>query len=123
MAEVTYELPYPPSVNHYWRRVGLRTLISREGRRYRRAVVALLTAMRAQPMRGELVVRVKVFPPDGRRRDLDNVQKALLDALEHGNAFYDDGQITRLEVERAGVVPDGKVIVEIAPVCAGKEPI
>ncbi len=25
-------LPYPPSVNHYWRRVGLRTLISREGR-------------------------------------------------------------------------------------------
>ena len=25
-------LPYPPSINHYWRRVGPRTLISREGR-------------------------------------------------------------------------------------------
>ena len=24
-------LPYPPSVNHYWRRVGHRTLISRSG--------------------------------------------------------------------------------------------
>ncbi len=29
------ELPYPPSVNHYWRRVGDRTLISREGRKFR----------------------------------------------------------------------------------------
>jgi hypothetical protein len=27
-------LPYPPSVNHYYRRVGPRTLISREGREY-----------------------------------------------------------------------------------------
>ncbi|KPL06510.1 hypothetical protein AMJ85_10315 [candidate division BRC1 bacterium SM23_51] len=123
MAEVTYELPYPPSVNHYWRRVGRRMLISRSGRNYRKAVVMLLTAMRAQPIRGELVVRVKVFPPDGRRRDLDNLQKALFDALEHGNAFGDDSQIAKLEVERASIVPDGKVIVEIAPACAGKEPI
>ena len=115
MAEVTrvYELPYPPSVNHYWRRVGWRTLISRTGRRYRRAVVTLLTVMRARPLRGALVVRVKVFPPDGRRRDLDNLQKALLDALERGGAFADDFQIAKLEVERASVVPGGKVIVEI----------
>lgn len=115
MAEVTrvYELPYPPSVNHYWRRVGWRTLISREGRRYRKVVVALLTAMRARPMRGSLIVRVKVFPPDGRRRDLDNLQKALLDALERGGAFADDFQIAKLELERVAIVPGGKVIVEI----------
>ncbi len=115
MAEVTrvYELPYPPSVNHYWRRVGWRTLISRAGRRYRRAVVALLTVMRARPLRGALVVRVKVFPPDGRRRDLDNLQKALLDALEHGGAFADDFQVAKLELERVEIMPGGKVIVEI----------
>ena len=115
MAEVTrvYELPYPPSVNHYWRRVGWRTLISRTGRRYRRAVVTLLTVMRARPLRGALVVRVKVFPPDGRRRDLDNLQKALLDALERGGAFADDFQVAKLELERADIVPGGKVIVEI----------
>ena len=35
-------LPYPPSVNHYWRRVGLHTLISREGRTFRQNVCALL---------------------------------------------------------------------------------
>jgi len=31
-------LPFPPSVNHYWRRVGYRTLISREGRTFQRNV-------------------------------------------------------------------------------------
>ncbi len=115
MAEVTrtYELPYPPSVNHYWRRVGWRTLISRAGRRYRRTVVAMLTLMRAKPLNGPLLVRVKVFPPDARRRDLDNLQKALLDALEHGGAFADDFQIAKLELERAEIVPGGKVIVVI----------
>ena len=35
-------LPYPPSINRYWRRVGSRTLISREGRAFRRNVCALL---------------------------------------------------------------------------------
>jgi hypothetical protein len=30
----TFMLPYPPSVNHYWRHVGGKTLVSREGRRY-----------------------------------------------------------------------------------------
>ena len=31
---IEVELPFPPSVNHYHRRVGPRTLISREGRRF-----------------------------------------------------------------------------------------
>ena len=44
------ELPYPPSINHYWRRVGARTLISREGRRFRREVIAILAAMGVQPL-------------------------------------------------------------------------
>jgi len=35
------ELPYPPSINHYWRRVGPKTLISREGRLFRASVVAI----------------------------------------------------------------------------------
>ena len=40
--------------------------------------------MGIKPLTGKLVVDVEVFPPDNRRRDIDNVQKALLDALEHG---------------------------------------
>ncbi|MFN7022138.1 MAG: RusA family crossover junction endodeoxyribonuclease [Phycisphaerales bacterium] len=105
------ELPYPPSVNHIWRRVGPRTVISREGRRYRTDVCASLAAMRVKRMEGRLAVRVTVCPPDHRRRDLDNVQKALLDALARGGAYRDDSQIDRLVVERGPVTPGGRVLV------------
>lgn len=107
------DLPYPPSVNHYWRRVGARTLISRGGQRYRKDVCAALAADRVPPMEGRLAVRVVVRPPDRRRRDLDNVGKALLDALEHAGAYRDDAQIDRLMFERGEVMPLGGVTVEI----------
>lgn len=107
------DLPWPPSVNHYWRRVGSRTLISKGGRLFRKRVVAMLSVHSSEPLTGRLHVRVLVYPPDRRRRDLDNIVKALLDALEHGGIYEDDSQIDRLEVERHGVEPSGRVIVEI----------
>ena len=123
MAALTqvFELPYPPSVNHYWRRVAPRTLISREGRRYRREVIALLAAGRAAPLRGRLEMVVHVFPPDRRRRDLGNLDKALGDALEHAGIYEDDSQIDRLEFRRCSVVPGGKVIVEITERTCAKQ--
>lgn len=113
---LTLELPYPPSVNHYWRHVGPRgrTLISREGRRYRARVASTLALRRVQPVPGSLDVQVTVHPPDRRRRDLDNTMKALLDALEHGGAYGDDFQIDHLDIWRGDVVPDGKVVVRIS---------
>lgn len=108
-----FELPYPPSINHYWRRVGSRTLISREGRRFREEVLAILAAMSIQPLSGRLVVSVEVYPPDNRRRDIDNVFKALLDAMQHGGAYDDDSQIVRLSIEKRKPVEGGKTIVRI----------
>ncbi len=95
-----FELPYPPSVNHYWRRVGPRTLISRGGRAFRQSVCSILAATGVEPLDGPLEVDIKVFPPDRRRRDLDNVPKALLDALEHGGAYQNDSQIVKLTLEK-----------------------
>jgi Holliday junction resolvase RusA-like endonuclease len=110
---IELELPYPPSVNHYWRRVGARTLISRGGRAFRDAVCAILAARGIRPLDGPLVVEVRVFPPDKRRRDVDNVQKALLDALQHGGAYGDDSQIVRLTIEKREPLDGGKTFVRI----------
>ena len=108
-----FELPYPPSVNHYWRRIGPRTLISREGRRFRKDVTAILAAQGVRPLSGPLVVDVQVFPPDDHRRDIDNLPKALLDALEHGGAYADDGQITQLSIVKRHAVAGGRTVVTI----------
>jgi crossover junction endodeoxyribonuclease RusA len=111
---IDLELPYPPSVNHYWRRVGARTLISRGGRAFRSSVCSILAAHGTRPMDGPLDLIIDVFPPDRRRRDIDNLQKALLDALAHGGAYHDDSQIARMTVQRQHVVPNGKVHVRLS---------
>lgn len=109
-------LPYPPTVNTYWRHVGSRTLISRKGRQYRNDVAALLAGKQIEPMAGELSVNVLVHPPDKRRRDLDNILKSLLDSLEHGGAYNDDSQISYLQIRRGGIVKGGNVVVDITEV-------
>ena len=108
-------LPYPPSVNHYWRRVGLHTLISREGRTFRQNVCALLGGggMRRPPSSGRIALAMDAFPPDRRRRDLDNIQKPVLDALEHAGVYVDDSQIDLLVTRRREVVPDGWLLVTV----------
>ena len=110
---IELELPFPPSVNHYYRRVGPRTLSSREGRKFREEVCALLAAMRVGPITGPLQVEIEVYPPDRRRRDIDNLQKGLLDALEHGGVYRDDSQIVKLTIEKRECVPAGRTIVRI----------
>lgn len=108
-----FTLPFPPSANHIWRRVGRRTLLSRRGREFRQEVCALLRSQGVKPLSGPLEMTIDIFPPDRRRRDVDNVQKALLDALAHGGAYHDDSQINRLTIERQSVVRGGKVHVLI----------
>lgn len=110
---IELELPYPPSVNHYYRRVGPRTLISREGRRFRQRVLSVLAAYALRPFAGPLAVQVEIYPPDRRRRDIDNVQKSLFDALQHGGVYRDDSQVVRLVIEKCDCVPGGRTIVRI----------
>ena len=120
-------LPYPPSVNHYWRRVGLHTLISREGRTFRRNVCALLSGgRRMPPTSGRIALAMDAFPPDRRRRDLDNIQKPVLDALEHAGIYADDSQIDLLVTRRREAVPGGRLLVKVdefplrrCPLCGG----
>ena len=124
-------LPYPPSINHYWRRVGPRTLISREGRTFRRNVCALLGGggppIRKPPAGGRIVLCMDAFPPDRRRRDLDNLIKATADALQHAGVYEDDSLIDLLLVRRRSAVAGGRLDVQVAalplrkcPLCGGE---
>ncbi len=85
-------------------RMGARTLISRAGRAFRERVCSLLAARQIDPLAGPLAVQIEVFPPDHRRRDIDNLQKALLDALQHGGAYFDD---TRRTSSRSALINRG----------------
>lgn len=109
-------LPWPPSANTYYRRVGAKTLISAKGRDYCKDVTALCQAAGVRKMEGRLQVVITACPPDRRRRDLDNLCKGLLDALTHGGAWEDDSQIGHLTIKRGPIKAQGCVEVTITEI-------
>jgi crossover junction endodeoxyribonuclease RusA len=62
---------------------------------------------------GRLSVTVDIYPPDRRKRDLDNVLKALFDGITHAGVWEDDSQIDELHVYRRDRVEHGLCIVEV----------
>jgi crossover junction endodeoxyribonuclease RusA len=50
---------------------------------------------------GRVGVRIVAYQPDHRRRDLDNMLKAPLDALQSAGVFENDGDIDDLHILRA----------------------
>lgn len=107
-------LPWPPSVNHYWRAVKGRTLISAKGRAYRR-MVQHLALVHGWESLGEARIRAVITanPPDRRRRDLDNLLKAVLDALQAAAVYDDDGQIDDIRITRGEVVAAGSLVINM----------
>ncbi|WP_110877305.1 RusA family crossover junction endodeoxyribonuclease [Franconibacter helveticus] len=115
-------LPFPPSVNTYWRApnkgpLAGRHLISAKGRAYQsEACAAIIEQLRKlpKPSSAPAAVEIFLFPPDARRRDIDNYNKALFDALTHAGIWEDDSQIKRMLVEWGPVVKKGKVEITIS---------
>ena len=114
------ELPFPPSVNSYWRNIVMggrpRTLISERGRQYRQAVIDICRGLAIrQTLVGPLVCTVDLYPPCRRRRDCDNFLKGLLDALTHARVYDDDSQIVDLRIRMHPKKPPGIARVELGP--------
>lgn len=115
-------LPFPPSVNTYWRAPNKgplkgKHLISAKGREYQSAAcAAIIEQLRRlpKPCTAKAAVEIIFYPPDARRRDLDNYNKALFDALTHAGVWEDDSQVKRMLVEWGPVVPKGKVEITIS---------
>jgi crossover junction endodeoxyribonuclease RusA len=115
-------LPFPPSVNTYWRSTvikgAVRVLISKKGRKYRSDVLSLLGMVR-NPTGARLAVKITVYPPDKRTRDLDNLPKAILDAMTHAGFWHDDSQIDDLRIVRKEVIKGGAVDVTVTEITEG----
>ncbi len=85
--QIELNLSYPPSINHYFSYYQGRPVLSKDARAYRHQVRRIAIAKGIKPLMGPLAVRIEIHPPDDRRRDCDNVQKSVLDALQHAGAF------------------------------------
>ena len=95
-----FNLPYPPSINHYYVHTKNGLAVGAKGKAYRRLINQTLYVCIAkegkwdgEAMHGDLMVEIIIYPPDKRKRDMDNIKKALFDALQNAGLFKDDYQI------------------------------
>ena len=116
--QIVVELPFPPTVNTYYRIFRNRMLISRDGRRYRNKVAAVCKKNVNAHTVGRLFVYVWVVPCDNRERDIDNLGKALLDSLQKAGVIINDAHIDLLTFKRQPKEDRARVIVRIT----GEEP-
>jgi crossover junction endodeoxyribonuclease RusA len=137
----TIGLPWPPSVNHYWKHIVLpgrkipSVYISKEGKAFLSAVNRILVPRRLQPkLRGPLAMLIELYPPNwrgvyvegkGGLHDVDNRAKPVLDALKRrpkdrkqilGCWVFadDDSQVRDLRVVFRSIVPGGKAVVTLS---------
>jgi Holliday junction resolvase RusA-like endonuclease len=95
LGPVVLVLPWPPTLNHRHIPVGRRLVTHPAVLDYRhQAELAISLQHRGYaPLTGRLAVRWEFHQHDHRRRDLDNLQKEVLDCCTRMRVYDDDSQI------------------------------
>ena len=96
-------------------------MISKEGREYRKVIIGIANIGKWRGFGKKRVgVHVTMHAPDKRRRDVDNIFKALGDSLTHAGVWDDDSQIDDLRITRGEVVRGGllNVMIKVIDQCA-----
>jgi crossover junction endodeoxyribonuclease RusA len=120
MADYILEnLPLAPTVNNVWKHRAVRrtamVYMSAEGVKFRATIVKIAKEKRLYNLKLEsrLEVKIELFMPDKRKRDVDNFSKSTLDALTHAGLWLDDSQVDILTLVRCAIVKGGAMNVFI----------
>lgn len=90
-------IPTPLSVNRLYRSVNGRSILSREGREWKREAASFLVGA---PQLGDGPFRVEVALPKKIRGDVDNRLKAAIDLLQDAGVISNDRYVHDLRVYR-----------------------
>ena len=108
------KLPYPPSMNTYWRNFRGNTVLSKAGREFKQTVWACVMEQKIPKFGNKrLEVTLWLYPRSKVVTDLDNRLKAVLDGLEEAGVYDNDGQIDILMIQRGEIRKGGGVDVMI----------
>ena len=66
--------------------------------------------------KARLSVTLILYPPDKRKRDIDNFTKCVIDQMQKFEVFEDDSQIDRLRVIREEVNRGGKIFATVTEI-------
>lgn len=106
---IFYDLPFPPSVNAYYRMFRGIMTIGPRGREYKLSVINDTPDVPC--IREPVIVIVTLHPPTLAKRDLDNFSKALFDAMADTGIIENDLLIRESHVRWGQKVPGGLAAV------------
>lgn len=115
MSDYEFEMPYPPSVNGYWRSFQGRQIISKRGREYRKKAIEVMKSLNldGENISDRLHVSIVIHPPTLRKYDIDNWCKAPFDALTHAEFWVDDEQVDSLSIKKGEKIKSGLIKVRV----------
>jgi len=105
-SKLEFNLPYPPSVNKLYAIYKKMQVLTAAGRKYYKDVDVVVreSGLLPSPFNNErLSISILTHQPDKRRRDLDNILKAIFDSLTKSEVWQDDSQIDLIYVERSTI--------------------
>jgi len=106
MTIIKLDMPYPPTVNTYYRAVNGRNIMSKKGRQYKKDCAVLIKRPKS-PLTGDAYLTIDATMPDKRRRDIDNILKPILDALTDCGIYEDDSQVVELTIRKSSKIVKG----------------
>lgn len=95
-------LPFPPSLNGNQRGAGRWRHDTPQYKAWKQE--AFLCLLGKPKLAGAFHVHISIDQPDQRRRDLDNLIKPILDALQSSKVIENDALCERLTVEWSGTI-------------------
>lgn len=98
------------SLNAYYRIMRSRYIISPKGREYKKTIQDYLKAAKITPTDDDFKLKVNCYFKGARRRDIDNVSKALFDALK-GFVYVDDSQMFELVLRKFNNSEEDKIVI------------
>ena len=103
--KISLTLPFPPSVNNYWGK-GMygNVFLKPAAVKYKKDVDLILTmnGFIVAPLMDKIGLKIVSHQKDGRRYDVDNLLKALLDSMK-GKVFIDDFNVDEVSIKRGNI--------------------
>lgn len=110
------ELPWPVSLNAYYRIRQNRIMVTAEARNYRQKACFLAYRLRRAFWHDKIYLKIEAYPPNKRKFDIDNVLKCLIDSLQEAKIFENDSQIETILIEKKEIQDPAKVIISISKI-------
>jgi len=109
------ELPYPPVTgNHAWKHSGGKHYLTGAAKKYYEDVAFLILQGNNKAHITEHVqVTCWLYPPDKRKRDLENAWKVISDGITKAGVWEDDSLVRKLLIEWRAPEKNGRVVVRI----------